>query len=274
MQSIPIRLVSQDWRYTRIGSKCPDPWRERWRNQTVGYHRYEGLEAAAALARLYATLRLFVNFFQPSFKLARKTRDGAKVKKTYHPPATPYQRLLADTRTTDEVRRRVTATFVTLDPVRLLQTIRIAQHELVDIADRPTATETAAPTTPTLEQFLSGLRTAWRDGEVRPTNRPKQKAPRGRRRPDPFVTVTAQVREWFEAEPWRTSRELFERLQAEQPGAFPDGQRRTLQRRLKEWRREMAHKLVFGVQVAGETMHPAPDSVHPEVGLSEPGLVT
>jgi hypothetical protein len=261
----PYRKNDQAWVEQKNGAVV---------RQTVGYHRYEGLEAAAALARLYATLRLFVNFFQPSFKLARKTRDGAKVKKAYHPPATPYQRLLADTRTSEEVRRRVTAIFVTLDPVRLLQTIRIVQQELVDIADRPTATEAVAPTTPTLEQFLSGLRTAWRDGEVRPTNRPKQKAPRGRRRPDPFVTVTARVREWFEAEPWRTSRELFERLQAEQPGAFPDGQRRTLQRRLKEWRRKMAHKLVFGVEVAGETMHQAPDSVHPEVGLSGPGLDT
>jgi hypothetical protein len=46
-------------------------------------------------------------------------------------PATPYQRLLADTRTSEEVRRRVTATFATLDPVRLLQTIRAAQRELV-----------------------------------------------------------------------------------------------------------------------------------------------
>jgi hypothetical protein len=35
----------------------------------VGYRRLEGLEAARALARLYATVRLFVNFFQPSFKL-------------------------------------------------------------------------------------------------------------------------------------------------------------------------------------------------------------
>ena len=48
------------------------------------------------------------------------------------------------------------------------------------------------------------------------------------------------LREWFEAEPWRTSRELFERLQAEYPGMYPDGQLRTCQRRLKEWRREAA----------------------------------
>jgi hypothetical protein len=46
----------------------------------VGYRRLEGLEAAAAPAQLYATVRLFVNFFQPSFKLAEKERDGARVR--------------------------------------------------------------------------------------------------------------------------------------------------------------------------------------------------
>ncbi len=50
----------------------------------VGYRRYEGLEAASALARLYASVRLFVNVFQPSFKLAEKERDGARVRKRYH----------------------------------------------------------------------------------------------------------------------------------------------------------------------------------------------
>ncbi len=81
---------------------------------------------------------------------------------------------------------------------------------------------------------------------MRPTSRPKEKAKRGRRRPDPFVAVTARMRAWFEAEPWRTSSELFERLQGEQPGTYPAGQPRTLQRRLKGWRGEMAHKLVSG----------------------------
>ncbi len=249
----PYRKNDQAWVEQKNGAVV---------RHAVGYRRYEGLEAAAALARLYAALRLFVNFFQPSFKLAGKVRDGAKVRKKYHSPATPYQRLLADTRTSEEVRRRVTATYVTLDPVRLLQTIRTAQQELVEIADRPAAGETTAFTTPTLDQFFTGLRTAWQDGEVRPTDQPKPKAPRGRRRPDPFVTVTARVRAWFEAEPWRTARELFERLQEEQPGAFPDGQRRTLQRRLKQWRREMAHKMVFGAAAAGETTGQAPIAVN------------
>lgn len=40
----------------------------------VGYRRFEGLEAAVALAGFYRPLRLFVNYFQPSFKLAGKMR--------------------------------------------------------------------------------------------------------------------------------------------------------------------------------------------------------
>jgi hypothetical protein len=241
----PYRKNDQAWVEQKNGAVV---------RRIVGYRRLEGLEAAAALAELYRSVRLFVNFFQPSFKLADKARDGAKVRKRYHPPATPYERLLANPRTSADTRRRVEAVHITLDPVRLLSEIRTAQHRLVEIADKPAEGERTAPTGPTLEQFLCGLRTAWRDGEVRPTARAKEKAKRGRRRPDPFAAVTAQLREWFEAEPWRTSRELFERLQAEQPGVYPDGQLRTLQRRSKGWRRELAHSMVFGGTPAGNSV--------------------
>ena len=80
-------------------------------------------------------MRLFVNFFQPSFKLAEKTRDGARVSKRHHPPATPSQRLLADPRTPAAVRDRVTALKSDLDLVRLLAEIRAAQQRLVALAD-------------------------------------------------------------------------------------------------------------------------------------------
>jgi hypothetical protein len=219
--------------------------------RTVGYRRFEGIEAAVVLARLYASLRLFVNFFQPSFKLAAKAREGAKVTKRYHLPATPCQRLLADVRTSDEVRCRLEALRETLDPVHLLRDIRAAQQRLVILADAPVVADTIPPT---LKQFLSGLRTAWREGEVRPTSVAKAKPKRSRRRPDPFVAVTTKLREWFEAEPGRTSRELFERLQAEYPGVYPDGQLRTCQRRLKEWRRENALRMVFGTASVDGTL--------------------
>jgi hypothetical protein len=62
--------------------------------------------------------------------------------------------------------------------------------------------EAAKPTAPTLEQFLSGLRTtAWKDGEVRPTSVAKAKPKPLRRRPDPFPAVTTELRRWFEAAP-------------------------------------------------------------------------
>ena len=61
----------------------------------VGYHRFSGLVAGQCLARLYRAVRLYVNYFHPSFKLQSKTREGAKVKKRYHKPATPCDRLLA-----------------------------------------------------------------------------------------------------------------------------------------------------------------------------------
>lgn len=47
----------------------------------VGYDRYAGPIAGQALAHLYAAIRLYVNYFQPSFKLLDKTRVGAKVNK-------------------------------------------------------------------------------------------------------------------------------------------------------------------------------------------------
>ena len=53
------------------------------------------------------------------------------------------------------------------------------------------------------------------------------------------------VRAWLEAEPDRIGRELFVRLQGELPGVFPDGQLRTFQRRVREWRHAAARQLVF-----------------------------
>jgi hypothetical protein len=212
----------------------------------VGYRRFEGIQATRELAKLYASTRLFVNFFQPSFKLKEKHRDGAKVFKRYHRPATPFQRLLADPRTLDETRRSLEALYVTLDPVRLLRDIRLAQERLVEIADTPGEPVIADGGALPLEEFLSGLRIAWRGGEVRPTARAKAPAKRERRRPDPLLAVTAELEEWFEAEPWRTSRQFLERLQARYPGRYPDGLIRTVQRRMKIWRSARAHELVFG----------------------------
>jgi hypothetical protein len=56
----------------------------------------------------------------------------------------------------------------------------------------------------------------------------------------------AQLHAGLIAQPWRTGRELLERLQAEHPGTGPDGLLRTLQRRLNIWRSEIAHTMGSG----------------------------
>ena len=213
----------------------------------VGYRRLEGLAAAEALARLYRPMRLFVNFFQPSFKLAEKHREGAVVRKRYHAPLTPHQRLVADERAPQALKDALDAQHAELDPVRLLGEIRAAQRALVEIADKgPAADAGAAGADPPLEAFLAGLRLAWKEGEVRPTARPKAVKPRGRRRPDPLEAVTSNLKAWFEADPGITGRQLLGRLQAAHPDEYPDKLIRTVQRRLKVWRRERAKALVLG----------------------------
>ena len=57
-----------------------------------------------------------------------------------------------------------------------------------------------------------------------------------RTREDPFAEVWETVRQQIETSPGLEARTIFEALQRENPGRFADGQLRTLQRRLKQWR--------------------------------------
>ena len=84
-RSRPYRKNDQAWIEQKNGAIV---------RRLLGYRRFEGLAAARAITGRYGASRLFVNFFQPSFKLAGKQRDGAKVTKRYHPPQTPCERLL------------------------------------------------------------------------------------------------------------------------------------------------------------------------------------
>jgi hypothetical protein len=136
----------------------------------VGYGRLSGAAATNALAKLYASSRLYINFFQPSFKLKSKTRDGARVHKVYFTPATPCDRLLAHSSVGPAIKEKLKAQFMSLDPVRLLQGIRLAQQTLSDIAAHGVSTEVVAGT-PAIADFVTSLASAWKDGEARPTHR-------------------------------------------------------------------------------------------------------
>jgi hypothetical protein len=217
----------------------------------VGYARLAGVVAGQCLAGLFQVVRLYVNHFQPSFKLRSKTRDGAKVKKVYHPPATPCARLLAHAAVAEAAKERLRCEGARLDPLDLLHRIREGQAALAALGSGDLG---SGPGRESLEQFLAKLPELWRAGEARPTHRPAPARPRSwRTRKDPFAEVWPEILLWLQEAPEATARSLFGRLGQAFPGRFPKGQLRTLQRRIREWRRVMARELVYAcAEGAGE----------------------
>ena len=217
----------------------------------VGYDRLEGERAYRQLAELYRAARLYVNFFQPSLKLRDKERVDGRARRTYDRARTPFQRLAASGVLDVERQTRYAAIFEALDPVRLLRQI----ERLQDALWRTVATTTAAAgdSSPTTEvRFdvdacsapgsapdaadaapVAGRRSRYRTG---PRMR-KSLGPRTyRTRVDPFAAVWPEVEAWLVTDPGRIARDAFEELQRRYPGVYPDGQLRTLQRRVGKWR--------------------------------------
>ena len=225
----------------------------------VGHHRYSGPLAGQMLVQLYQKLRLYVNYFQPSFKLLEKSREGSATVKRYSPPVTPCDRLLQHQAVTDETKEQLTHHRVSLDPVALLHSIREAQAALVALSS-PDHGEPAQQES--LEQFLSQLPILWQQGENRPTHAPRIRGPRHwRTRPDPFEGVWQEILGWLETEPDITARTILDRLCSNRPGQFSDGHLRTLQRGVKKWRGVMARKLVYaGLDQSVQTLTAASEA--------------
>jgi hypothetical protein len=214
----------------------------------VGYDRYHGVVAGQCLGRLYQAVRLYVNYFQPSAKLKSKVRVGGRVKKTYHRPATPCERLLAHPSVTVQAKKRLQAERAKLDPLDLLHQARECQGALAALRSGAVSD---GPGRENLEEFFAKLPELWRHGEVRPTHRAEPARARAyRTRADPFAGAWAEILLWLQAEPEATAKSLLGKLREKYPGEYPAGQLRTLQRRVKEWRRVMAREMVYGGQAA------------------------
>lgn len=232
-RSRPYRKNDQAWVEQKNGSVV---------RRFLGSSRFSGLIAAQCLGRLYGSVRLYVNFFQPSFKLLSKTRDGAKVQKKYHKPATSCDRLLAHPSVAAAAKEALRAEFAALDPLALLHQIRDGQSALAALASGDL---THGPERESLEEFLSKLPDLWRSGEARPTHRKAPASPRTwRTRKDPFEEVWPEILLWLQADPDATAKSLMDRLQQAYPGRYPEGQLRTMQRRVRDWRHVMARPLV------------------------------
>ena len=125
----------------------------------VGHERFSGIVVGQALAHLYQAARLYVNYFQPSFKLRKKIRNGAKVKRTYDPPATPCDRLLKHPAVDDQTKEKLRLQNKQLDPVELLHRIREGQSALAALPSTDSSPQ--GPGRKNLDQFLAQLPRLW-----------------------------------------------------------------------------------------------------------------
>jgi hypothetical protein len=222
--------------------------------QVVGYDRFEGEPAYRQLAELYRALRLYVNVFQPSMKLQKKTREGSRVRRIYDQAATPMQRLFAADVLDADQRGRLEALYRVLDPVLLLRQIEILQDALWRHAIvRTSAIELAGTEVPRPDAGRFDVTACGPSNGAAPVeddgsagnDRSRRKYHRTvkpsqtrwwRTRPDPFAEVWDKVEVWLQASPERTAKAMFQELQERYPGRFLDSQVRTLQRRVREWR--------------------------------------
>ncbi len=211
----------------------------------VGYGRFSGLPAAQGLARLFAASRLHTNIFQPSFKLISKTRIGARVKKCYDAPKTPFDRALADTRLDNTSRQRLSALGARLDPIALIAEIRAAQADLGERIEQRGGFPFVKRESKELDRFAYNLGMAWRAGEARPTHKHRKRAyVRRQPRPRACDAHRDQILAWLNAEPDLNGPPLLQRLQALDPARYGGLTLRTIQREIRRWRVEAVRTLI------------------------------
>lgn len=87
--------------------------------QLLGYERLDDPNQLTLINQLYKSWELFQNFFCSNLKLKSKTRVGSKWIKRYHPPSTPYRRLLVSNHLTPTQKQNLQKLHASLNPFQL-----------------------------------------------------------------------------------------------------------------------------------------------------------
>jgi len=103
----------------------------------MGWERYDTARAVEAMNDLYRhELRLWMNVFQPSVKLVRKVRVGARLRRVYEAARTPLQRVQASGEGEAEALARLQAQQASLDPFELNRRIEEKLGAIYELAHR------------------------------------------------------------------------------------------------------------------------------------------
>ena len=115
----------------------------------LGYVRYDSPAALAAMNALYRQeLRLFQNLFLPSVKLVRKVRVGARVRRVYDRPQTPFERVQACPEADPAKVTQLATLRAQLDPFILAEAIEQQLGRLYALAHHRAVPRNPAERTP------------------------------------------------------------------------------------------------------------------------------
>lgn len=93
--------------------------------QLFGYDRLDKPILVNLMNNLYQNAwSLLQNYFCPTMKLKDKQRINSKYKRQYHPPQTPYQRLIESKHINQATKDRLNTRYQTLNPFILQQQIQ------------------------------------------------------------------------------------------------------------------------------------------------------
>src|SRR5437588_7105542 len=217
--------------------------------QVVGYDRLVGEHAYRQLTELYRALRLYVNCFQPSMKLLSKQRDGKKVRRVYDAAKTPLQRLLLSDILPAHKQQELLEVVQALDPIGLFQQVEQLQQAVFrcavgcspfissPLSDPLHVFSVAQCTAGSLPEVRNapvppaGLETLYREQERR-----KRVLGWRRTHKDPLAGAWEQSSSWLQANPERSSGDIFRELQRRSPGRYQPLQIRTLKRGMRKIR--------------------------------------
>ena len=233
----------------------------------VGYDRYEGQQAKDCLQDLHDVMHSYVNFFQPSMKLLSKHREGSKTSRKYDVAQTPYRRMLSSSSVSEATKLRLRTVYSELDPVLLMEQLELLQDALWKHAGKRSSTSSrqailqlqeanaakqagGAPRVTVLEPpptTISVAIAAVQAPQVQEVRRQYRRTTKARNphpphtwrnRKDPLEDVSDWLRIRVLENPRLKIGKLLKELQRDFPGKYSEKHKRTLARRLKEWRAE------------------------------------
>lgn len=101
----------------------------------LGYGRLENPDLVPLINDIYANdWSDWKNFFCPTMKIKEKIQVGSRIVRKYHPPKTPYQRVLESTDIPEAIKERLRIRYESLDPFELRERIEQKMKRVKELA--------------------------------------------------------------------------------------------------------------------------------------------